>query len=176
MPLWLLLIHSCMYSACVSFRERHHLQLCLFSQLNVSSSVSSLCETFSLQNNFTFWHKTPWTEVLFTLNLSGLRCASVRVWMNDHITPAPSRTVKKLKKSFSLSWPFCWAPSMWRIWGTEGSSLSPSGCIFWLGPSQSRTGQAAPCSSWWLLWLHGPDLPVGETIKWLSVLCCKIRG
>lgn len=149
----------CMYSACVSFRDRHCLQLCLFSQPNVSFSFQfSLCETLGLQSNFTVWYKTPWTEVLF--HFQSLLCisASSDEW-SHHICFFQDNK----KKSFSQSWPFCWAPCTWRIWGTEGSSLSPLGCIFWPGPSQSTTGQAAPCSSWWLLWWHGPDLPVGQT-------------
>lgn len=69
---------------------------------------------------------------------------------------------QSLMKLVSLSWLFCWPPGMWRTWGSEGSSLSPSGCRFWTGPVQNRIVWGAPCSPLWWLWSCGQDLPAEE--------------
>lgn len=93
---------------------------------------------------------------LFRVNLSSLCCASVSLC---HFTsPAACRMVY----SVTRTWPFCWAPGTWGIWGSEGSSLSPSGCRFWLWPGWNRTCWDAPCSPLWGLWSHGQDLPKKE--------------
>lgn len=67
---------------------------------------------------------------------------------------------KSIMKLVSPSWLFCWPPGTWRTWGSGGSSLSPLGRRFWIGPVQNRTVWGASGSLLWWLWSCGQDLPV----------------
>lgn len=169
MPLRLPLMQPCMYSTGVSFRGRHRLQLSLCQSHSFMCPLASISDlrpnaASALQNNSTTWHQTPWTVVFVPWEpFQSQLCISklMPLLRSGLVTSAACRTVFVVE-FLSLFWPFCWPAGMWRTWGSEGSSPSPSGCRFWLGPDWSRTVSDSPRSPLWWLWSHGQDLPVRE--------------
>ena len=134
------------------------------------SGTPKLSATSGLQNNPAAWHQNFLVWGICSVRTFPMSvCASVKLMslFLGAITPSLLLAGQLSVKLFSWSWPSCWPPGIWRTWGSEGSSLSPSGCRFSLGPAQNRTALDDPCSPWWWLWSGGQDSPSGGQERWL---------
>lgn len=176
MPLWLPLVQPCMYSTGVSSEAD-------FAGSSVCLSHSFMCPSASIPDPKLYATSglritlQPDTKLLglryfFRANLSSVSLCVSKAYVPflGVITSSLLRAGQLLMKLFSWSWPSCWPPGIRRTWGSEGSSLSPSGCRFSLGPAQNRTALDDPCSPWWWLWSGGQDSPLGEQERWLLTL------